>query len=136
MLFSPGHFRLFTGGEKGEVGVFDLRMLKMDRMLEGHGATIQAMSLSNNKSLLHTGCRDGTMKVWDVRQVLEGGEPESLVAAENKEAHVRHTGALGLFSSHTNTSLGISGIYSSDLNSQCISCGADGRLVLWKPTIN
>lgn len=106
VMFSPSHFRLFTGGDKGEIGIFDLRMLQMQRVLDGHSSTIQTMSLSNNSGFLHTGCRDGTIKVWDISAIQEGGSaepggPEPGLVADSKAAHVRHTGALGMFSSHT-----------------------------------
>eukprot|EP01052_Picozoa_sp_SAG31_P006870 SAG31_NODE_321_length_17733_cov_41.320177_12_plen_733_part_00 len=137
VIFSPKHFRLFTGGDKGDIGIFDLRMLKMQRLIDGHSSAIQAITISHDKSFLYSGCRDGTMKVWDIQKALENGgvdeDHSTLLVAESKDAHVRNTGALGIFSSHSNTSLGITSIYSSDMNSQCISCGADGRVVLWKP---
>ena len=40
-------------------------------------------------------------------------------------------GAMGLFAGK-DASLGISEVYQSDFNRQAISCGADGRVVLWK----
>ena len=84
-------------------------------------------------------------------------EPGSFetAAVEVKDAHVRHTGAratpcakempwgfvtraagllagaMGLFAGK-DASLGISEVYQSDFNRQAISCGADGRVVLWK----
>jgi len=88
-------------------------------------------------------------------QVWEPGSFETAVV-EVKDAHVRHTGAraippfcdawcprfvtlgaallagaMGLFAGK-DASLGISEVYQSDFNRQAISCGADGRVVLWK----
>jgi hypothetical protein len=32
MHFSPQSYCIYTGGEKGEIGVFDLRMMKMSEV--------------------------------------------------------------------------------------------------------
>ena len=63
----------------------------------------------------------GPRQVWDVATL------ESPVF-ELKDAHVRHTGAMGLFA--RDVTMGVQELYQSDFRGVAISCGADGRICL------
>jgi len=119
--FSSQQRRIYTGSEKGELGVFDLRMMQMDKTIQAHESTIHSISLSHGRELVFTGSKAGSLKVWDVATL------ESPVF-ELKDAHVRHTGAMGLFA--RDVTMGVQELYQSDFRGVAISCGADGRICL------
>jgi hypothetical protein len=204
---------------------------------QAHESAVQSIALARDSKLIHTGSKDGTLKVspcqsvsslllakgcpfprahahrdtrthsalstgrprhtlsdwyppslasqvWDAAgfgasPVVAEGDAGATALFEAKDAHVRHTGAMGLFAGK-DASLGISDLYqtgacmlpaaaccyclllracgllllrvdacgkwraslcltqistfvaTTDFHRQAISCGADGRIVLWK----
>jgi hypothetical protein len=63
MHFVPKSLQLITGSEKGEVGLFDLRMMKMVETFQAHESTVHCASFSRDGKFLFTGSKAGSLKV-------------------------------------------------------------------------
>ena len=86
--YSPQGYCLYTGGEKGEIGMFDLRMMRMVEVslrpncppslrgawvlrywrcvcqtFQAHESAVQSISVSKDQRHIYTGSKDGTLKV-------------------------------------------------------------------------
>ncbi|KAI9781390.1 MAG: U3 small nucleolar RNA-associated protein 13 [Geoglossum umbratile] len=75
-------FRLGSGGEDGQIRVWDLHKRTCIAVLDSHVSIVRSLAFSSNENALISGSRDKTIILWDVRSwkvrkvipVLEGVE--------------------------------------------------------------
>lgn len=64
VLHSPADMSLISGGQKGEVAIFDLRQQRQRQVWNAH--TLAARSLAMDGHALFSGSSDGDIKLWDL----------------------------------------------------------------------
>ncbi|KAI9892917.1 MAG: U3 small nucleolar RNA-associated protein 13 [Vezdaea aestivalis] len=75
-------FRIASGGEDGNIRVWDLNLRKRIAALDSHASPVRSLDFSQEKGILISGSRDKTLVVWDAASwkrrkiipVLEGIE--------------------------------------------------------------
>ena len=64
VLHSPADMSLISGGQKGEVAIFDLRQQRQRQVWNAH--SLAARSLALDGHALFSGSSDGDIKLWDL----------------------------------------------------------------------
>jgi WD40 repeat protein len=68
LLHCPRHGLLVSGGEKGDVSLFDLRQRRMLSVVgDAHGGAVVAMAAFPDGTGLATASSDGDVKLWTLR---------------------------------------------------------------------
>lgn len=63
--FSPDGLRLVTGGEFGDVRVYDVESGKLRRELRGHRTEIQDLAVRPQSALIASAGADADVRIWD-----------------------------------------------------------------------
>lgn len=117
--------RIATGGVNGTLSVVDLRTKGCIAELPAHPdeVTCLAVEWPRGRALV-SGCRNGDIKVWDSRTLLQ------LDVLHGAHTPTRHywsgSGIGGLVGSYGTQSLALT-------NRSLISCGGDGVVKIWGP---
>ena len=132
---------LISGGERGDMAVFDLRQRRVRKQWQAHALAVQALALSHNK-LCFSASADSDIKSWDADDPChvpdEGadiGPPSSSAWPEGRaRGHWRHAHEPNALLAPLVGKLRQSGISALQLASQpasLISGGCDGKVKLW-----
>ena len=70
--FNIGHYRIclilvFTGCGDGIARAYDAKSATLKRFYQGHEGAINCLTVVDDK--LYTGSSDGTMRVWDAKDI-------------------------------------------------------------------
>ena len=137
---------LWSGGERGEMTIFDLRQRRVREKWSAHTLAVQAMALADERSCISASA-DADIKLWSVGapcvapveadgtgSVLAEGAPRG----RWPNAHEPHT----LLAPLVGTKLGHSGVTALTLmaanpsvgkhSASIVTGGADGKVKLWK----
>ena len=147
---------LISGGERGEMAIFDLRMQKLREKWTAHSQAVQALALADDRRIFSTSA-DSDMKLWAVDAPLapppdsEGsgvgcaeGQPRGMweraheaqtifapLAGSGKLGHNGVTALTTMPGGGGDVLSGSSGRLDSRL-AGLISGGADGKVKLWR----
>lgn len=61
---------LAAGGEESKIRIFDLAAGFQLNELKDHSSTVASIAWNTNGRYLASACRDGTLRVWDVKKLL------------------------------------------------------------------
>ena len=134
---------LVTGGEKGEMAIFDLRQRRLREKWAAHTAAVQALALAEGAYCI-SAAADADIKLWAVdapcAETDEGAAPGAVAEGQPRgrwaNAHEPHT----LLAPLVGSKLGHSGVTALTLLKAgaearpggLITGGADGRVKLWR----
>lgn len=79
-MFSPDGSRLLTGGEFGDVKVYDVESGKLRRELRGHRTEIQDLAIRPESALVASAGADADVRVWDASSGRAAGFVENDVS--------------------------------------------------------
>jgi WD40 repeat protein len=117
---------LISGGDRGEVVVFDLRQRKLRECWRAHPTTVHALTLAHGR-LAFSADAAGNMKLWDV-------SCPCIISADDVNADGRPIGewrAVGEHGSLFGTKGGVHSLFFSSTTRFLLSGGGDGRLLQW-----
>lgn len=66
---------LISGGDKGEIAIYDLRQRRLRARWRGHSAAIQALALTHEK-LCFSADANGSLELWDILGVASSFDDE------------------------------------------------------------
>ena len=138
---------LTVGSDNGMIKLFDITTGKLKNSFKGHDDTVTSVSLSKDNSLLATGSRDGTGKVWNTNyeciRIFSGPidialpvciSPDGkwlVMSGENntvKRMDISTGNCLNIYKGHTKD---IWSIFLSADGKQMVTGGADGIAKRW-----
>uniref|UniRef100_A0A1B0A4P0 WD_REPEATS_REGION domain-containing protein n=1 Tax=Glossina pallidipes TaxID=7398 RepID=A0A1B0A4P0_GLOPL len=70
LAFSPHGKMLAAGGEESKIRIIDLAAGFQVNELKDHSLSIASIAWNTNGRYLASACRDGTLRVWDVKKKL------------------------------------------------------------------
>ena len=73
--FTPDGRTLVTGGDDGEVIVWDVEQGTAGETLSGHASGISSLQITRDGKTLYTASVDGTVFVWDLGGARRLGRP-------------------------------------------------------------
>ena len=124
ILYSKADSALISGGQRGEVSVFDLRQRKQRERWGAHALAVRSLSLDGATRQCFTASSDGDLKLWDLnRQSAE-------LIGHWPRAHEPHTMLHPLAGTTLGRTYGINCMVRDDA-SRLLTAGADGKLNLW-----
>ena len=140
VLYCASDHSLITGGEKGEMAIFDLRQRKLREKWSAHTQAVQALAMADSMTVLSASA-DADMKLWSVETPCapesEGGEGQP--KAEWLKAHEQPDKLASLVGKNTHSGVtaltllpGAATRYGDSRPFGCITGGADGRVKLWR----
>lgn len=121
---------LVSGGERGEIVVFDLRKHRIRERWRAHPAAVQALTLAQSR-LCFSADAAGGLKLWDV------SSPCSLTSPDNEEAggkplgEWQALGEQGLLAPLVGARGGVHSLFFSSSSRSLLTGGGDGRLLQW-----
>ncbi len=92
LAFSPTGDLLASGGERGEIWVWDVKTGEPVSMLSGHTDWVTGLAFSPDGELLFSSGVDGTVRLWDARE----GSSLQVLPAEGWRNETRKVWSLGL----------------------------------------
>ena len=66
LAYSQRKQRIFSGGKKGEISIFDIRQNTLIHSLQVHTSAINCMEVNDVGGYIVTGSSEGDIKVWTV----------------------------------------------------------------------
>ncbi|KAL3894995.1 MAG: hypothetical protein SGPRY_013645 [Prymnesium sp.] len=126
IAYSPETNSIITGGERGDVSIFDLRQRRQRQHWTAHPLAIKSLAVHEQASLCFSASADGDVKLWD----FDGPEQSEMPCGHWTHAHEPHT----MFHPLSGTTLGRTyGINQIVLDSpdRLLTAGADGKVKLW-----
>jgi len=116
--YSPKRQLLLTGGNKGDICIFDVRQRKLQHMFNAHDSAVRSMCLSPSEETYFTGSSEGEIKSWSF-----GSSPDCHSYTDGHKSNK-------FFSNLPGGSLkGVMKLH-IDSSDHLISCGADGEVKL------
>jgi len=85
--FADDSFQVFTGGIDNEIHCWETRKEKILYSLSGHEDTITGLRLSRDGSFLLSNSMDHSLRSWDVRPFVSGGDSSRGVALFRGHQH-------------------------------------------------
>lgn len=76
-VFSADGMRLMTGGEFGDVRVFDVESGRLRQQLRGHRTEIQELAVRPQSAIIASAGADADLRVWDTRSGRQAGFVDS-----------------------------------------------------------
>lgn len=139
VLHSLADMSLISGGQKGEVAIFDLRQQRQRQVWSAH--SLAARSLAMDGHALFSGSSDGDIKLWDLsRSAANTADPRpspntGSVAAPKllhswPRAHEPHTMLQALPGMQIGRTYGVEKLVWDGFG-RLISAGADGACRMW-----
>jgi len=115
---------LISGGERGEVAIFDLRQRRQRCQWNAHTLAVKCLAIHEPSSLFLSASADGDMKMWS--QNNTDGRPYG----QRTHAHEPHTMLHPLPGTTLGRTYGVNHII-LDGAERLLSAGADGKVKLW-----
>ena len=148
---------LISGGEKGEMVIFDLRQRRIREKWSGHAFAVQSLVIADNKSFFSASA-DASIKLWSMDAPCEhevGGDATTILAEGQPRAKWPQAHDTNILSPLVGNKLGQTGVTSLTLMPQLggipghvsdtgstaqttmaglglISGGADGKVKMWR----
>jgi len=83
IVYSPRHQFLISGGKKGDIVIFDIRMQKEIHNIKAHTLNVKSLALDPSEDFFVSGSNEGNVKAWEL--------PSFTCKETWEDIHMKHT---------------------------------------------
>jgi len=130
IAYSAATQAVISGGERGDISVFDLRQRRQRQQWSAHSLAVRCLAIHEPTSLCFSASADGDLKLWRTDQCPEASEDPPSSCGHWVHAHEPHTMLHPLPGTALGRTYGINQV-ALDGADRLLSAGADGRVKLW-----
>jgi WD40 repeat protein len=140
--YSAADRSLISGGQKGEISIYDLRQQRIRTQWAAHALAVRSLALDESAAAtsFYSASTDGDIKLWGVGApggqsghsggTRDGAEMPPRMAGHWPRAHEPHTMLHPLAGTTLGRTYGVNWMV-RDGASRLLTAGADGKLNLW-----